>query len=276
MKKAILQVWLVVFCVVAFMRPTTIWASETAETDIEVSDSAEPDSQIQYPPHLIQSVTDADMYEGMLALGMLECPVLAKENAKEAYEIVKECVVRVNMGNAYGSGVIWEMTPEQVIIVTNKHVLDYWDERVSYIHFPQGYYAEAELLGVSDEYDVGFLAVDAQEFGYEALEQLKYVAKDMEEYEQLSPDDTIFYVGAQEGDTEGFFVGSIGDMWRYIAEFEDYMIYGYGYARAGMSGGGTFDAKGNFIGMISGGTAASETASVPLVSIEKAYAEICP
>ena len=59
-------------------------------------------------------------------------------------------------------------------------------------------------------------------------------------------------------------------------EFGAYMIYGYGYARAGMSGGGTFDAKGNFVGMISGGTAESETASVPLICIEEAYAEICP
>ena len=73
-----------------------------------------------------------------------------------------------------------------------------------------------------------------------------------------------------------FFKGSIGDMWRYIEEFGAYMIYGYGYARAGMSGGGTFDAKGNFVGMISGGTAESETASVPLICIEEAYAEIYP
>lgn len=227
------------------------------------------------PPHLIQTVTDKDIYEGMLALGMSECSVLSEENAEEAYEIVKDCVVKVNMGNAYGSGVIWQMTSDEVIIATNRHVLDYWDEKVSYIHFPQGYYAKAELLGVSDEYDVGFLAVDVEELGYEALDQLRYVSRNMEEYEQLMPDDAIFYVGAQEGDTAGFFLGSVGDMWRYIEEFEAYMIYGYGYARAGMSGGGTFDAKGNFVGMISGGTAESETASVPLISIEAAYAEIC-
>ncbi|MBO5209459.1 MAG: trypsin-like peptidase domain-containing protein [Lachnospiraceae bacterium] len=259
MKKTILKVLATVLLFGVLTKPTEVFAKEE-----------------QTPPHLIQSVTDADIYEGMLALGMSECPVLSEENAEEAYEIVKTCVVKVNMGNAYGSGVIWEMTPDKVIIVTNRHVLDYWDEKVSYIHFLQGYYADAKLLGVSDEYDVGFLEVDATKLGYEALEQIKYVSRNMEEYEQLSSDDTIFYVGAQEGDTEGFFLGSIGDMWRYIEEFEAYMIYGYGYARTGMSGGGTFDAKGNFIGMISGGTAESETASVPLVSIEEAYEEICP
>ena len=146
-------------------------------------------SEDQTKPHLIQTVTDKDIYEGMLALGMLECPVLLKDNAEEAYEIVKDCVVRVNMGNAYGSGVIWGMTPETVIIVSNRHVLDYWDEKNSYIHFPQGYYTEAELLGISDKYDVGFLKVDVEELGYEALEQIKYSSRDIEEYEQLKPED---------------------------------------------------------------------------------------
>lgn len=260
--KTVTFVSVMLVCTAFLLTPFTVRAAEVDGTRL--------------PPHLVQSVTDADIYEGMLALGMLECPVLPDGNAAEAYEIVKECVVKVNMGNAYGSGVIWDMTPEQVIIATNKHVLEYWNVSNSYIHFLQGYYEKAEVLGVSDKYDVGFLAVSTQEIGYDALRQLKYAARDKQEYEQLKPEDEIFYVGAQEGDTEGFFLGSIGDMHRYLAEFESDMIYGYGYARTGMSGGGTFDAKGNLIGMISGGTAMSETASVPLTSIEEAYEEICP
>lgn len=249
----------IVLCIVFLLPPFT---SKAAETDKPV-----------LPPHLVQSVSDADIYEGMLALGMLECPVLTDNDAAEAYEIVKECVVKVKMEKAYGSGIVWEMTPEWVVIATNKHVLEYWDAYNSYIHFPQGYYAEAEILGVSEEYDVGFLCVDAQEIGYDALQQLRYAARDMQVYERLKQGDEIFYVGAKEGDTEGFFLGSVGDLRRYIEEFGNDMIYGYGYARTGMSGGGTFDAKGNLVGMISGGTMWNETASVPLSHIEEAYEE---
>ncbi|MDD6811352.1 MAG: serine protease [Lachnospiraceae bacterium] len=227
-----------------------------------------------YPPHLIQTVSDRDIYEGMLALELLKCPVLPEKNCEEAFEIVKNCVVRIQMGNAYGSGVIWEMTPENIVIATNKHVLEYWDEKVSYVHFPQGYFAQAEIFGVSSQYDVGFLKISNDEFTYRELEGLRYVCSDISAYENLQEGDAVFYVGAQEGETEGFFLGSIGDTKRYIEEFDEDMLYGYGYARAGMSGGGTFDARGNFIGMISGGTADSETASVPLGAILEAYEEI--
>ncbi len=34
------------------------------------------------PPHLIQSVTQQELYEGMVALGMLQCPVLKKKRSR--------------------------------------------------------------------------------------------------------------------------------------------------------------------------------------------------
>ena len=44
------------------------------------------------PPHLIQSVTEQDLYEGMVCLGMLECPVLQEADCEKAFENVKDCV----------------------------------------------------------------------------------------------------------------------------------------------------------------------------------------
>lgn len=229
-------------------------------------------------PHLIQTVTEQDIFEGQLALGFLESPVLAESNCTLAYENVKNCIVRIHMGNAYGSGVVFRITPKNVIIVTNKHVLAYWDEPVSYIQFPQGYFTEAVILGTSEEHDIGFLAVDNQEFDYEELTQLRYVHWNMEQYQEMKPGDAIFCTGAgdeAEADgTDSFYQGSVGDMYYYIDDFEEYMIYAYGYAREGMSGGGTFDSYGNFIGMISGATMSGETASVPLPTILEAYGNI--
>ena len=64
------------------------------------------------------------------------------------------------------------------------------------------------------------------------------------------------------------------DAWRYIDLFEKEMLYGHGFAKAGMSGGGTFDSYGHLIGMTAGGTQQNETASVPLPSILSAYEEV--
>lgn len=49
------------------------------------------------------------------------------------------------------------------------------------------------------------------------------------------------------------------------------MIYGYGQAEPGMSGGGVFDAKGNLIGLLTGATPDGETAALPLPVIMEAY-----
>ncbi|MBD5453906.1 MAG: hypothetical protein HDR30_06280, partial [Lachnospiraceae bacterium] len=104
-----------------------------------------------------------------------------------------------------------------------------------------------------------------------------YVYHDAELYQTLRSGDDMFCVGVADVvyDQEMFFFqGSIADTWRYIEEFEEYMLYGYGYAREGMSGGGSFDGKGNFIGIISGATMNGETASVPLTLIVEAYEKI--
>ena len=224
-------------------------------------------------PHLIQTVTEQDIFEGMLSLGLLECSVLETNDCEAAYENVKECIVQLHMRNAYGSGVIWEITPEQIIIVTNKHVLDYWEDEIGYVQFPQGYFTGAEILAVSEEYDVGFLSVSNTEFDYRELEQIRNAHHDAELYQTLCSGDDMFCVGAADAVTI-FFQGSIADTWRYIEEFEENMLYCYGYAREGMSGGGSFDGKGNLIGIISGATMTGETASVPLPIIIEAYEEI--
>ena len=49
-----------------------------------------------------------------------------------------------------------------------------------------------------------------------------------------------------------------------------YMIYNYCKAKAGMSGGGTYDEHGHCIGMITGGLA-DETASLPMQSIREEW-----
>lgn len=227
------------------------------------------------PPHLIQAVDDQDIYEGLVALDLLTCETLEEEDLPRACEMVKDCVVRVNMGNAYGSGVIWCFTKDAVIIATNGHVLAYWDDASGFIHFPKGYFVSARVLGISEIYDVGFLLVDREELGYEELASLRHVSADAAVYQGLTPGDLMFCVGAgfAIGAAE-YHEGTVEDPWLYIADFESDMLYGHGFARAGMSGGGVFDGYGHFIGMLAGGTQRNEIAAVPIPSVAEAYEEV--
>lgn len=237
--------------------------------------SVQAQEQEQELPHLIQTVTEQDIYEGMLALGFLKTPVLETEDCAKAYENVKNCVVRVQMGNAHGSGIIWEMTPDTIVIATNKHVLEYWRGENSYVYFAQGYYADAVILGVSEQYDVGFLRIDSRQFTYEELEKLRSARIDEGIYVNLSEGDAMFAVDSgASADEAQYFEATVGDTHRYIEDFDAYMLYGHGFAKEGMSGGGAFDGHGYLIGMTTGGTYQNETASVPLPDIMEAYEEI--
>ncbi len=227
------------------------------------------------PPHLIQSVTEQDIFEGMLALDMLETDTLEETDCEQAYELVKDCVVRVEMGNAYGSGIVYRITPERIIIVTNAHVLDYWKDESSFVYFTEGYYASATKLGCSARYDVGFLAVDNGYFTYEELETMCYAVVDETIYDTLQEGESLFSVGADKELSDLVsYEGTLVDTSRYIEEFDNNMLYARGFAKEGMSGGGTFDGKGHLIGMISGGTGQGETASVPLPDMIEAYEEV--
>lgn len=226
-------------------------------------------------PHLIQTVTEQDIYEGMLALGYLETPVLETDDCERAYENVKNCVVRIQMGHAYGSGIIWEMSQETIVIATNRHVLDYWNEENSFVHFPQGFDVDARMIGSSKMFDVGFVAVDCGKLTYEELQNLRYARVDKAVYDSLRQGTGMFlvYAGSAENEAQ-YYVGTVEDPYRYIADLDAYMVYGHGFAKAGMSGGGTFDGRGFLIGMTTGGTIQNETASVPLPDIVAAYEEV--
>lgn len=227
------------------------------------------------PPHLIRTVTEQDIYEGMLALGYLETPVLETEDCGRAYDNVKDCVVRIQMGKAHGSGIIWEITSDRIIVATNRHVLAYWNEENGYVHFPQGFDVDAQVLGVSERFDVGFVAVDCEQLTFEKLKEIRCARIEMAVYERLGSGDPMFLIDPGSAvETEQYYAGSVEDTNRYIEDFGAYMLYGYCYAKAGMSGGGTFDGRGFLIGMTTGGTPNNETASVPLPDLIAAYEEV--
>ena len=229
----------------------------------------------ELPMHLIQTVTERDIFEGMLALGYLETSALETENCDQAYENVSNCVVRIQMGNAHGSGIIWEITSERIVIVTNKHVLDYWKEENSYVHFPQGFDVDAQLMGTSEYYDVGFATVDIRQFTYEELQEIRCARVSQDVYEGIRQGDVLFLADAGSmADDAWYYVGTVEKPYQYIEDLDAYMLYAHCFAKAGMSGGGTFDGRGFLIGMTTAGTAENETASVPVQDMIAAYEEV--
>ena len=227
------------------------------------------------PPHLIRTVSDRDIYEGLAALELLQCPVLEKEDMEAARGNVENCVVRVIMGKAYGSGVIYAMTADAVIIATNGHVLEYWDDAEGIVWFPQGYFMSARYLGSAGNCDVGFLQVESSEFAVETLLALRHVAVDEESSTGPERGTAVFCLGADREVEEMLYQEAVvEEPVRYIEDFDTYMLYGRGFAKKGMSGGGIFDGCGYLVGLFTGGTDRNEIAGVPAKDVAAAYREI--
>ena len=221
---------------------------------------------------LIQTTTFQDQYEGMVRYGGTALHALEEADVISAYENVKTGIVQINAGNLYGSGVIWEMNEKEIVIISNKHLLEDWGEDGSII-FWNGRTSGGKLLKLSQKYDLGFLKVEVNDLGYEELISLKEVKREDTAYSRLKAGDVIFTAGSADGAGENMYEASVASPSWYIEEFDSYMLYGFGFAKPGMSGGGTFDAYGNFVGMLSGGTGGDETVSLPVTAILEEYGE---
>lgn len=223
---------------------------------------------------LIQTTTLKEDYQALVYLGLTNTAVLEEKDGEQAYKNVLCSAVRIQVNGHYGSGSIYRMTEEEIIIVTNRHVLQYFNED-SYVTFFDGRVGSGSLLGVSKEADVGFISIPLSGFTYEELLQLRNVRKQEEAYENLKESTRFFMIDmASDVSAPVQHEGTVLHNRQFLADFGMEMLYGDAYAIPGMSGCGIFDYYGNYVGMLSGGTLQNEIAAVPLDVIEREYEKI--
>jgi len=87
-------------------------------------------------------------------------------------------------------------------------------------------------------------------------------------------DDRISIYGLDTGIANELYSGVVVSTDIYVTNLDSNMIYCYCYAQPGMSGGGIFDSKGHYIGMLTGGTSNDEAVAVRLPDVLLAIEEI--
>lgn len=223
---------------------------------------------------LIQTMSEQDEYEGLLHLGMLETPILAEEDIAAAYENVKPCIVKMNIGNLYGSGVILKLQEDVVTIVSCRHLLEYADASGAIeVSFTDGYQVIGKVTFTSEQYDIGFAEVQVSGIPIWTLKKIRQAVTSKEAFQNVAAGTEMFHAGSTDGVGATMYGGVVADPWQFFPEFNSFMMHNYCNGKPGMSGGGTFDAYGNFIGMISGGLG-EETASLPLSVILEEFNRI--
>jgi len=210
---------------------------------------------------LIQTMTQQDEYEGLLHLGFLDTKMLDQQDIQKAYVQIQPAVVGIYAENYHGSGVIYQMEDERLIIASCKHLLRY--DETPEITFIDGFSMEGKLIYLSDQADLGFVMLESREIPIDTIKEIKKVSINEQAYTELKKDSLIFHVGSVAKTAGSMYEGVILDTWKFFPEFNTFMIHSKCLGEPGMSGGGSFDAKGNYIGMILGGKG-EETVSLPL------------
>lgn len=186
----------------------------------------------------------------------------------EAMEAVKPSLVKIQTAGYYGSGTIWRITGEEIILVSSRHLLSRAD--TCKVTFHTSDTAEGTVFALSDMYDIGFVSVPVQALSDDAVQKLRYSAVSRRCFEALQKGDEIFAAGASGGAQIKTYSGVVAHTDWYVEEFDANMLYLYCYGEAGMSGGGTYDIHGHYIGMLTGGYE-EEIVSLPLPAVTEAY-----
>ncbi len=238
--------------------------------------------------HPLIQVTDVqDEYEALFRLGLLSTSewesassffgedtseygrFMEQLRRESAYEKARASIVQIQLGGYYGSGVLWDIREGNLVIVSNAHLLKE-GERGEVI-FRTGVHAEGTVACVSDEKDIGFMTIPLEKLEREDWFFMRFAGRNVQNYQELSGGEALFVIGSASGTGEDYYEGTVGDTMVYFPEFQTKMLYGYCKAVPGMSGGGTFDEKGNFLGMLTAGTKQGEIASLPLEIMMEEY-----
>lgn len=241
---------------------------------------------------LIQTTNVLEEYEALFRLGflytgewesdsLLEEPeesvseaaqLLARLVRESAYEKARASVVQIRIGGYYGSGVLWDIWEDSLIVASNAHLLQEGQE--GQLVFRTGVSVEGTVIGISDTTDIGFMEVPLASLEREDWLFMRFAEQNGNISEKLEVNDGIFVIGSASGAGEDYYEGTIGSVAYYFPEFQSDMLYGYCKAVPGMSGGGTFDIQGNFIGMLTAGTEEGEIASLPVEVMMAEWEEI--
>ena len=198
-------------------------------------------------------------------------PVLQAENPEQAFENVLPAALYIQAGERCGSGSIYGIIQDELIVATAGHILSDSSEKLE-ITFFDGRQVKGRLVVISEEADIGFIGIPLSELSIEELVGLRHVRIDDGAYENMTKNRRFFMIDMSD-DSGGPICcrGAIVEKEMFLPDYGRSMMYGDAYVHPGMSGCGIFDEYGNFVGILSGGTEHNEIAAVPLTEIEEVY-----
>lgn len=185
---------------------------------------------------------------------------------------VSGALVQLRSADVIGSGVLWKVAGDKLVVATTAHILAMGNGNVE-VTFSDGWSTAVSEYRVTNQ-DLAFLFVELQGISQEQLVQYKLVNADEEGTVQLQRGDDIILMGSATGVAADVYEGEVTEPWIYVEDFGEHMIVVRADAEMGMSGGGLFDEEGRFWGILCGKSVDREAAVLP-VSVIRALSTFC-
>ena len=188
-------------------------------------------------------------------------------------EELRPSVLQVFCGDYRASGVVWEITEEEVTVVSSGHLLKNGEtcEVLCYA----GIYYEARVDRILEDCDVGFAVIETEALKEDGVEltEVRLCGRGMDE---LVRGEELAVYGSMDYAAGNFVKGYLVEAEREI-QFDGYesaqklmvceIVQDTGTVDAGMSGSGVFDRQGRLLGILSGGDGETGFAAVPVWEI---------
>ena len=189
-------------------------------------------------------------------------------------KIFPSCV-RIAGSSYYGNGTILKKKDDMIVIVTAAHVINN-NEKLK-IYFYTGKSTDViDKIRISEKHDVAFLTINGNELDQNTFQSIRAAKTRISGLNCLQQEEPIAYGYLDENLIARLRKGRLGNKEWYLEEFQEKVLYNYCKADKGMSGCGTFDSRGNYIGMLLGGTKEDESVSLPYKTIASEYKTITP
>lgn len=172
-------------------------------------------------------------------------------------------MVQLQAGSLLGSGVICGVEEDKLLILTAAHVLEKAEGFVI-VTFADGQSVSTGDLECFEAGDFAVVRVPGGDIPEDSLEKCLCANVDKESFDAATAGTGCIVMGSRTGVAEEAYEGIILDHWIYMEDYGQYMMWVKAEGKPGMSGGGLFDRKGHFLGILSGGNEDGELAVVPL------------
>ena len=220
----------------------------------EAQETVEPHGKNRFAPIVIENVAVKNL------AGILQ-------------EETGSIVVQIRTEYCVGSGVLWEITETEMILITAGHVLE-GAESLN-ITFRSVQKEEEEEVTVAlegaqwelrqwESCDLGLIRIPLTVLPDILPEHCMRPAVERSAFDHLKNGDALVVVGSDREAAGSAFEGTLTDPWIYMEDYEQYMMLAHTYARPGMSGGAVFQENGCLVGILSGADQEGNLAMVPL------------